>query len=282
MLSRLRSNLNFLGVLLEPHGFLRVFHESLLSGNGGNWFDFEGLVRDIYISILRPGDVALDVGVNCGDHLLQMAPAVGPTGLVIGIEAAPAMLDITRELLVRTGLDKDHHIVLHNVAVSDKVGITKFHFVRTAPGLSSLAERAVSQACAVEILECQVTTIDNLLTSVDRRISFVKLDIEGSEYHALLGAKQLLERDRPPIVFEFDQMSPTYFGFSREDLLNLFHKSGYEIIDFFGFRYKTEQDLCDSMVWNYFAAPLEEIERFKVPELIRCKLMNQGVSVPAP
>ena len=260
----------------------RQFHFAVYEANGGAWPDFEGLVRDIYVSILKPGNVALDVGVNQGDHFLQMPALLGPKGLVIGIEASPVMVEITRGQVVQQELDKRCEIVLHNVAVSDKEGTAQFHFVKSAPGLSSLANRDVAQNQDVEVFECRLTTIDNLLSPVRRKVDFAKLDIEGAEYHALKGASRLLTRDRPPIVFEFDKQSPEYFGYRCEDLIGLFESAGYKIHDFFGFTYTTPQDLMDSGVWNYFAAPSKQIERFRVKELVAASLSKQGIVMPQP
>ena len=258
-----------------------AFHDSIIAGNGGNWVDFERLVRDIYVSILKPGDVTLDVGVNRGDHLLQMIPAVGPSGLVIGVEAAPSMVALVQDFLSINHFDRDYDVILHNCAVSDKEGITKFHFVKDQPGLSSLADREVAREYDVEIFDVPVTTLDTLLKDVDRTVSFVKLDIEGAEYHALLGAKRLLERDRPPIVFEFNDQAPVHFGYKSEDILHLFHSYGYTIQDFFGFSYSTPRDLTETKVWNYFAAPSEQIERFEIPALVKAKLLEQDVVLPS-
>jgi FkbM family methyltransferase len=258
----------------------RQFHESMLAQNGGAWPDFEGLVRDIYVSILKKGDVALDVGVNRGDHFLQMAVAVGSGGLVVGVEAAPAMVELTRSFLVGGGVGQLCNTILHNVAVGEKDGTAQFNYVKTQPGLSSLADREVARQYDVEVFECQITTIDKLLIDVARRVNFAKFDIEGAEYHAFKGSTRLFQRDRPPIVFEFDSSAPEYFGDRTEDLLGFFTAADYAIQDFFGFRYKTVQDFNDSMVWNYFAAPSDEIEGFNVKDLVAASLNNLGVGFP--
>jgi FkbM family methyltransferase len=258
----------------------KEFHDLMLAENGGAWPDFEGLVRDIYVSILKKGDVALDIGVNRGDHLLQMVTAVGSTGLVIGVEAAPAMVELTRSALVAAGLDRLRNVILHNVAVGETEGTAKFNFVKSQPGLSSLATRDIAQSYDVEVLECRVTTIDNLLSDVARRIDFAKFDIEGAEFHALKGSTRLFNRDRPPMVFEFDKHSPEYFKFRTEELLDIFNAAGYGIQDFFGFRYHTAHDFHDSGVWNYFAAPLDEIESFRIRDLVSATLISQGSKIP--
>jgi FkbM family methyltransferase len=257
------------------------YQRRIRSSNGGSWCDFEGLVRDIYVKLLQPGQVALDVGVNRGDHFLQLVQHVGAEGFVIGVEAAPAMVDLTNHFLTQSGLAALRNCVLHRVAVSDHEGTAKLHFVSNQPGLSSLADREVARGYEVEVVECPVTTLDKLLADVDRRIDFAKMDIEGAEYHALLGGARLLQQDRCPLVFEFDRTSPELFQFRTEDLLKLFADAGYEIQDFFGFKYRTAEDLHASELWNYFAAPSESIDAHDVPGIVTESLRRQGWTVPA-
>ena len=38
----------------------REFYQTLVAQSGNTWFDFEGLIRDIYVAILHPGDIAID------------------------------------------------------------------------------------------------------------------------------------------------------------------------------------------------------------------------------
>jgi hypothetical protein len=64
-----------------------------LGAKTGDWPDFEGLIRDIYVAFLRGGEVAVDVGVNEGHHLVQIAQAVGSRGKVIGVEANGPMCE---------------------------------------------------------------------------------------------------------------------------------------------------------------------------------------------
>jgi len=45
-----------------------------------------------------------------------------------------------------------------------------------------------------------VDTIDNILAALQRSVSIIKLDINGAEYRALLGARQTIQKDRPRII----------------------------------------------------------------------------------
>ncbi|MEV5883884.1 class I SAM-dependent methyltransferase [Streptomyces sp. NPDC052020] len=61
---------------------------------------------------LRPGDRVLDAGCGTGRALPPLRAAVGPTGVVIGADLTPAMLDAA----VRAGRDRDGRLLLTDVA----------------------------------------------------------------------------------------------------------------------------------------------------------------------
>jgi ubiquinone/menaquinone biosynthesis C-methylase UbiE len=61
---------------------------------------------------LRPGDRVLDAGCGTGRALPPLRAAVGPTGVVVGADLTPAMLDAA----VRAGRDRDGRLLLTDVA----------------------------------------------------------------------------------------------------------------------------------------------------------------------
>ncbi|MFE2354358.1 class I SAM-dependent methyltransferase [Streptomyces parvulus] len=61
---------------------------------------------------LREGDRVLDAGCGTGRALPPLRSAVGPSGLVLGADLTPAML----EAAVRAGRDRDGRLVLTDVA----------------------------------------------------------------------------------------------------------------------------------------------------------------------
>ena len=69
----------------------------------------------------------------------------------------------------------------------------------------------VSEGGDTDIL---VTAIDNIVNENDR-VTFIKMDIEGSEYEALCGAKKTIERDHPKLA--------VCVYHKNEDLIRLFN-----------------------------------------------------------
>ncbi|MGW1031329.1 class I SAM-dependent methyltransferase [Streptomyces antibioticus] len=61
---------------------------------------------------LRAGDRVLDAGCGTGRALTPLRAAVGPTGVVVGLDLTPAML----EAAVRAGRDREGRLLLGDVA----------------------------------------------------------------------------------------------------------------------------------------------------------------------
>lgn len=52
-------------------------------------------VVDHLRTIVKPGDVAIDIGAHTGDTTVPMALAVGPTGCVIALEPNPYVFPVS-------------------------------------------------------------------------------------------------------------------------------------------------------------------------------------------
>jgi Methyltransferase FkbM domain len=65
--------------------------------------------------------------------------------------------------------------------------------------------------------DCQVDQVD-----------LVKIDIEGSEYGALLGTNRLIATHRPTFLIELNEPALRKQGNSSEDVKRLFHEAGYQ------------------------------------------------------
>ena len=69
--------------------------------------------------------------------------------------------------------------------------------------------------------EVKIGKLDSIIPK-DCKISLIHLDLEGFEFDALLGAKEIIERDKPIIVLEIDSRAVTYNSFMES--INYFPK----------------------------------------------------------
>jgi len=182
-------------------------------------------------SVLKPGQVFLDIGANVGFHTLVGVQAVGPRGKVLAVEMSPVNCTLLRASLRRNGIST---VTLFPCAATEKPGTVSFSVTpRTGNGMlvnDWLEERIrndpqnFSPATAVPAF-----TIDSLVPD-DQAIHVVKMDIEGSEFRALMGMIRLIRCWKPSILFEFNPgLLRVFSGIEPTELLDTLRGFGYRI-----------------------------------------------------
>ena len=196
---------------------------------------FEGTVNRAYRLHLEPGDHAIDVGAHRGMHTIPMAAAVGSQGHVYAIEAAQETSQKLRAAINHADIeDCRKWITVIQKAVSDAQGTAIFNYIPEAAGLSGLREKAYPDHANKQTETVEVDTLDALIRDHER-IRFIKLDIEGAEYHALCGGKELLRRAQPIFAMEFGNAGAAeLYDFTREDFFGLMDELGYDLFTALG------------------------------------------------
>ena len=162
--------------------------------------------------MLRPGQVAIDIGANVGMHSVIMANRVGPTGHVVVFEPDPHPMGRLRRNMALNGID---WVTTVEAAVSARSETRTFYLHDDSIGnfanASLVAANVGKQTASVEM---QVVSIDEWMRDNPLpRVDVVKLLAQGEEYNALQGMRGLIERDRPKIFFLYE---PSYWH--RQDL----------------------------------------------------------------
>ncbi len=240
----------------------------------GNFLEY--VIQIIYSSILSPGDVAIDGGANRGMHSIPMASVVGENGLVIGFEAIPKLASDLSNKLTENRIE---NVLIRSVAIGDKTGFVEFHYVIDCDYRSGIKEQhgipENFKGSAVKI-SVPLSTLDREVDG-EKRVRFIKLDLEGGEYHALRGAERIMNMDKPLIVFENGrETSAKVYGYQRSDWFALFHDREYEVYDLFGRRFAVEDwenyDRDKSFIpWYFIAASRDSDKKFisdNLPHLI--------------
>ena len=151
---------------------------------------------EIFRSILRPGDIALDIGANLGAHTIPMAQLVGPTGFVFAFEPQRVLFNI----------------LCGNIALNELTNVKAYPLaLGRAPGqthVMALDYRGANNFGGVALGAAQgegvaVATLDQIGLPKAR---LIKIDVEGMELDVLIGAKAVLARDRPILYLENDRL----------------------------------------------------------------------------
>lgn len=177
---------------------------------------------DFMKSILKKGSTFVDIGANIGYETLWGSFLVGDTGYVYSFEPVPHLAKQIKESIK---INNFSNIKLIQKAAGDKEYVTKIYLHKEDAGLTSIENKE----SATTNIEINVTTLDKELTSITS-LSLIKIDVEGYEYEALIGSKNILEKFHPIIIFEFSPYlyEKSYRGKSLS-ILNFLDSLGYTI-----------------------------------------------------
>jgi len=184
-------------------------------------YGFCDLESRVLTRLLRPGDAFIDCGANVGLFSLIGATAVGPTGHVLACEPGPGTMAL---LEANVALNAFETLESHPVALSERSGTARFVVFENGSGLASFAPEGGGGTT----IEVAVTTLDDLTSSLGERVALVKLDIEGAEVKALLGAHDLITRAAPLFFVEVEPEHLARQGASVDDLNRILEPHGYE------------------------------------------------------
>jgi FkbM family methyltransferase len=163
--------------------------------------------------VLKPDSNCLDIGGHKGDMLAEMIRRA-PQGQHRAFEPIPE----SHARLVK----RFPGLPIHHVALSNESGETVFHHVVDSPALSSLRQREAAQGKQVRELRVPTERLDAIVPA-DQPIHFVKIDVEGAEYHVMQGGLETLRRCRPVVVFEHGQGGADCFGVQPTEVYDLLH-----------------------------------------------------------
>lgn len=205
--------------------------------------------REIFRQLIKPDSACVDVGAHIGSVAYQMA-RIATEGTLTIVEAQPDKAEWLRARFPAAEV--------HNVAVADEVGEVTFFEDLDRPGFSSLhpgkgrtREYRVSQ-----------TTLDTLLKG--QRVDFLKLDVEGYEPQVLAGASEVLQQQRPAIMFEAGAISEQSVDYPK--MLDQIMAAGYNVyalVDYVHGRSPLSQErftlyrTFPFVAFNYLAVPGE-------------------------
>ena len=175
----------------------------------------EAEVIDAMVRICRPGDFVIDGGANIGFFTVMLAKLVGPAGRVMAFEPVEANVIALYNNLVAGDVDNVEVYMRALWLKSEKVAMSLFD----DNGLGSMGKFTD----ASEILEVESMMLDD----VPQYPRLIKLDIEGAEVGALMGARRLLSK-HPFVIAEMNTDALARMNSSQESLRDYMVSCGYD------------------------------------------------------
>jgi FkbM family methyltransferase len=145
--------------------------------------------------LCRPGTTVFDVGGNMGGLTSAMSRLVGPKGTVCTFEASPRIIGYLQGNVVSQG----HN----NVTVYQRAVYSRSDEVITIYDGDHLNDSIYAEQSPSKIgRPVKTLALDDFAEASGLAPDLIKMDIEGAEYDALLGALRLIDKHKPHFILE--------------------------------------------------------------------------------
>jgi FkbM family methyltransferase len=178
---------------------------------------------------LKDGDVAIDIGANIGDSTLPIAIACGKTGSVLALEPNPATFTVLGACAAMNA-DRMNIIPMPFAATAEECDLV---FDYGDPWLANGGDhRSISKWRHGSAFSIPVkgVNVEKLLkekySPLVKRLRYIKIDAEGSDWSVVKSIKGLIEECRPYLKAEVNKhTSPE----DRASMYEYFKGLGYQL-----------------------------------------------------
>lgn len=176
------------------------------------------------LHMLKPGSI-IDVGANIGIYVLCFCEH--STAAIVAFEPEPTTFSLLEE---NVNFNNLHNVSLRNLACGNQSGHVHFE-----GGLNGHVSSTVNDTSTAntEIISVPIVSLDEEIGKKGK-ISLIKIDCEGYEWHVLDGCREILRTQRPVL---FVELHPNLIGnFDRTvtdvcDLLTEFYELSFWDVD---------------------------------------------------
>jgi len=152
--------------------------------------------------LVEKDTIAVDIGANKGAYTYALSRLVGKNGWVIAVEPIEELA-----AYVARGCHQLHlPVQVEQCCLSDNEGAGHLFIPiekkELQTGLATLNKETTIQG---QNRQVKIRCLDKLLHNRNKRVSFIKCDVEGHELKVFQGALEILKSDRPNILVEIEQ-----------------------------------------------------------------------------
>jgi FkbM family methyltransferase len=167
--------------------------------------------------------VVFDVGSNFGGVTSAMSRLVGPMGTVCAFEASPRIIGYLQGNVVAQG---HRNVTVYHRAVFSESN----KFLKVFEG-GHLNDSIFEDQSPTKIgRPVKTISLDHFCRASGLSPGLIKLDIEGAEYDALLGATAFISHDKPHLILEQQSADSRCFLFLKEKGYTMLDLATYEMI----------------------------------------------------
>jgi FkbM family methyltransferase len=170
---------------------------------------------------IKPRDTVIDIGGNIGSFSIYAATQA-KNGKIYSFEPFTENYNIFKSSIE---INKIKNIRLENRAIAAKGGKYKFYvFDEGNSGTSSLYNNSSKKGKEIKI---DATTLPEVVKKNKiRKIDFMKIDCEGSEYEILFKLPKTILKDTEKMVIEYHDNVTKY---NHKDLIKFLERNGFDV-----------------------------------------------------
>jgi len=184
---------------------------------------FEPEVVQLAQQLIKKGTVVLDVGANFGQMSIMFSQFAGSKGFVYSFEADDFIYDVLKKNITANNCTNIKPVCK---AVYNKNGDVMLYPVQDFKRFGSYGSYGLDPK-AKEGREVETITIDSL--NIQEPISFMKVDVQGSDLFVLQGAVETIKRHNMPILFEYEEQFGEEFNAKWQDYSDFIESISYRI-----------------------------------------------------
>lgn len=177
--------------------------DQIVAGIESNHGLYEPHLMNLLQTIVQPHSVCLDIGANVGAISLALG-YLAPYGKVYAFEPSKYNFQYLARNLHENGM---HHVEPVQLGAYDQNVQLQFSYVDFGGGWSHITTYQARHGIQ-EMVQC-VKIDDWVRDRGIEKVDLIKLDVEGAEYKAVLGAEQTIVRMKPDLVVEFNPKAHT-------------------------------------------------------------------------
>ena len=210
---------------------------------------YEESLTEAFLRLVKPGQSVVEVGMHLGYYTTLFAVLVGESGQIHAFEPTPSTRAVASH-----NVEGFHHVTVHAYAVWSSARRIDFcdYGSQWMAFNSYTNPKMLAKPMALTKFQVETTTLDQFRDAFEGKIDIVKIDAESAEKEILLGARRLIEVDKPLITLEMGDMDGRCC--SRE-LIDLLAGSGYKPWEIVSDRFRLHQPLAVYGYDNLIFAP---------------------------
>lgn len=237
----------------------------------GRWCEEVGklchdeFLPEIVAKHLKPDMTVIDAGANIGSHSIRYNQILGLKGLIVCVEPGKETFECLQKNAELFAFPKNVYCL--QAALGERDGDSCAHVSNENTGASH-CEMVFHRVPGSTYL--LTVTVDYIRNQIQRKVDFIKMDVEGFEVKVLIGASKCLHEDRPSLLIEVNPGALAKQGDKEQDI--------YDILTHHKYQYSICQPECSkgSEQYDLLCIP------YPIMTLDGLKLTNYHLEVPVP